>query len=407
MSGATPKVSYDETNPAKKLKSQRYMRERTFAKKLAEIAKRQPFKAKNEENPIISKKKVICIRKNDKEEIVRNSYFNRMIGVKTLDEIREEINKERPLEDNESICIREEIKCFDGQRIIERHINVNDYETIKGPTDTFTDVQSDSPAKWDINFLFVRTMLQYPRKHRRAVYLDWLDMLTTKTLVSSRLFKSKEDLHVPNLYSKFRKNACAAFVDKVTIHHMSLHECIRDVLRGEYQWDIGMDYCCTFNGNDKIKPRDDIRLLFAHRLVPKHHGVLWFTFSTRRTLGGAEEIARQLGDLLRECMRENGYDDIECVETDTYGGMVYFIFVTKGSPETIRAIDEMEADAVDYGSQYSSDDSVGDTSDSESESVCESEKSNKNDDDYIDNGDESETSSESDEPSESEIESKD
>lgn len=137
------------------------------------------------------------------------------------------------------------------------------------------------------NFLFSQLLLTYTRVNRHIVYLDDPVLgLTTTCLQSNGTYQ----LHVPNpqfldsslipFMSQFLKpnNTC----NNIHTYGCTIFEWLRDTpITNDTYYDVGMDYCCTWQGNDSCNPQHDIVLLFQSGLLARHHGVVWITVNTR------------------------------------------------------------------------------------------------------------------------------
>lgn len=417
---------------------------------IAEIAERygsvyyiKSWGERNRKRPILRKRTVLYVHhkdKGNKYRAVTDAKYNQMIGVHPIEKIRELLREEKyyvhdkkddpqPTEkmkllgdeyymdesededDNISIGVTDEVTVYQNERVCTYLTDVGDYQHVDSAVDKFDLASCDIDEKLKVNALFVKILRNHPRPHRRAVYLDAPQLLTTLNLLASNLFEGKDALHIPNLNANFKeaviKGNNGDLLNKITVHHMSMYECIRDVLcDSPLKWDVGFDYCCTLDGNKSIRPRDDIELLFLLRLVPRHNGVLWFTFSHRRAGTSIESTSDDLYKLLLKVASKNGYGNIKRVAEKPYSGVVYFIYVTESTPEIEcceKSIVQPSIQPPNIEEIISIDSSSDEDDDSDSDN---SDDNDNGDDDYDDDeSEESEESEESAKESESEIES--
>jgi hypothetical protein len=212
-----------------------------------------------------------------------------------------------------------------------RTVRDNDYQRVRCSPDAYRNDQSEaSDHKLKRNFTFGSLLLKYFRHGRRVMVLDNPEALTTKFLISTGLFgkDAAKRIHVPNLNANFEKEAGISFARRASFHHCSLFEFIRDTsLSLADGWDVAADLCCGFNGNQWVIPKADIDLLFRRKVLARHHGVLWLTFSCRGSGLSAEQLQLDVPAFVQERAREFGYQ-IKLEEMGSYCAMVYFFFVT-------------------------------------------------------------------------------
>lgn len=270
-------------------------------------------KEQNASRPILCKRRVIQVKKGDgKIWFVPYS--------------------ERALNPNE--VEKYEIMTLENGLPICYYVNPGQYKSKAKILDKFKDKRSID--KMEANFENQTLLSEHSLRDKKIVILDSPSLQTTQYVFNTNLYNKPNAIHVPNLDPDFKNKARskknAHFLDSpcVKIHNgMTMYEWIRDNSDGEYLWDVAFDYCCTFNGNTLVKPESDIELMFIRRLIPKHNGVLWFTFSLRRGGTTFEKLKRHLKAFLKKAARENGYNYIECINSKQYGTMACFFYVTK------------------------------------------------------------------------------
>lgn len=208
-------------------------------------------------------------------------------------------------------------------------VDYDDYKRVLCSTDNFNDqLDTLTTEKWNKNFLFVQYMLNHPRKDRLVVYLDAISALTTKYVHSTGIFQPHQ-LHVPNVDVDFLKKAPGNFQKLATFYLASLYEWMRDLSSDKCKegFDVGGDYCCTFEGNQFIKPKADLTLMFQKGILAKKNGVLWLTFSYRYKGGGIDVTKQNITTWIQQVSSHYNYK-MKCLEMGNYGQMVYCYYVS-------------------------------------------------------------------------------
>jgi len=140
---------------------------------------------------------------------------------------------------------------------------------------------------------------------------------------SNRLRKHFTDITVVNPLLSLAEQA------RVRHYRMHLFEFLRDFEFEETtSAHFALDYCGEYYGSMRVKPRVDLRLLFAKGMLLRENGVLWLTASMRRLT--SEARSTHLDDVAEDVIsmaRESGYD-LKVVRAERYrkGGMAYWFF---------------------------------------------------------------------------------
>jgi len=177
------------------------------------------------------------------------------------------------------------------------------------------------------NALFLNVLRDYPREDRQVVYLDSPMGLTTFGLHAAGL--SQEQLHLVNHDPDFEGKTTARVTDEAQVFTTSLFEWFRDsgFEDGEV-FDVGADYCCTFDGNPCTQPKADFKMMFQRRLLAPHNGVLWGTFSRRSSKAGRVcEYVKYIDHWMQVTAQSYGYK-LKLVKSDSYRTIVYFFWVS-------------------------------------------------------------------------------
>lgn len=218
------------------------------------------------------------------------------------------------------------IHCADGsQQVVEKFVDHDDY---KRPTwqETGFQVSHLDGDKMEPNLMFRQTLKEYPRPNRHIVYLDSPAGLTTAMLAGEKEWQ----LHLPHplLHSKSLQKQWQKpiFQENTRLYESTLYEWLRDEAPAG-PFDVGADYCCTWEGNDRCCPQADFRLLFLRHLFPKKNGVLWCTFSLLRNPKHTFKADRVAAEIV-ELAKSYGYL-LHLVKNKQYRrNMVYFMFVS-------------------------------------------------------------------------------
>ena len=134
---------------------------------------------------------------------------------------------------------------------------------------------------------------------------------------------------MPNVNVNFLKKAPKDFQNFATFHLGSLYEWMRDLSIDKCQngFDVGGDYCCTFEGNQFIKPKADLTLMFQKEILAKKNGVLWLTFSYRCKGGGIQVTKQKITTWIQQISLVCGYK-MKLLDIGNYGQMVYCFYVS-------------------------------------------------------------------------------
>lgn len=237
------------------------------------------------------------------------------------------------------VCHDEDKTPKNMQRILQVHVHTKTQSSILVTEDEYVrpcvpldkyKTSDTSTDKLQRNYEFVNFIKQYhnPASTHEVVVLDSPSIVTTNFLIASQLFKSHQ-IHVPNLHPRFRQLAPKSFDRKATHYHSSLYEWLRDLPDDGIQYHFGGDYCCTFEGNQTVKPKADITLLFARRLFPRRGGVMWLTFSMRRKDCEKSSLVTQVIDFVQQVSSDYGYE-LQWLNPEkySYNTMVYFFLVS-------------------------------------------------------------------------------
>jgi hypothetical protein len=216
--------------------------------------------------------------------------------------------------------------------LIEKESSLEALHIPKVQCDKYDPKLSDRPIKKDINLKYLAYLTQYPRDNRRVVILDSPAALTTQTLCP---LVSADRLLVPNPDAHFLKKAPRNFSRMATYSNDTVYLwCLKN--DAQHQYDFGLDYTCTFLGDEKVKPVADISTILQKKLFPKHNGILWLTVSRRRK--GGQNTSAHVHEFMMKKGASEGYK-FECLEEATYaGGMIYFFFRSvQNVPELLPA----------------------------------------------------------------------
>ena len=212
------------------------------------------------------------------------------------------------------------------------------------------------------NFTFGQLLQNFPRNDRRVVILDVPNIgNTTSTVKTAIPSLQKKDLIIierlcdiepsdmvksnatvllgSTVFSYFRDmwHSVQSLTYKqlrynLTSENLSDKKCsqiVRDICLQTDNidtFDLGLDYCCTFNGNStNCQPKLDIELIFALQRFPKHNGVLWLTCSNDRRRSDTASNARLF---VKNTGLKYGYK-IDLVHYFAYTGMVAMFFLSQ------------------------------------------------------------------------------
>jgi len=172
--------------------------------------------------------------------------------------------------------------------------------------------------KKKINKRFSRLLQACGASTTNIVVLDGQECFT-----SNRLRKHFSDITVVN--------PLLSLVEQARVRHYRMHlfEFLRDFEFEETaSAHFALDYCGEYYGSIRVKPRVDLRLLFAKGMLLRENGVLWLTASMRRLT--SEARSTHLEDVAQDVIsmaRESGYE-LKVVRAERYrkGGMAYWFF---------------------------------------------------------------------------------
>ena len=218
-------------------------------------------------------------------------------------------------------------RCTKQQHQRQEYIvDYDDYKRVTFSPDEYHEDLSKQIEKKRRNMEWIDLLLKYYHKGRQIVYLDSEVALTTSLIHAMKLFKASE-LHVPNPNDKFLQQAPADFASMATHYDASVYEWMRDVEDGgKDEYNFGLDYCCTFDGNNQVKPKADLTMLFRKRLLAKKDGLIWLTVSNRKKGNTIEKTIQQVFDFVYATSAHYGYN-IVCEKHGSYGnGITYFFF---------------------------------------------------------------------------------
>ena len=150
------------------------------------------------------------------------------------------------------------------------------------------------------------------------VVLDGQECLT-----STRLRKHFTDITVVNPLLSL------AATNRVRHFRMYLFEYLRDFeFEPNSSAHFALDYCGEYTGSIRVKPRVDLRLLFAKGMLLRKNGILWLTASLRRlTREARSSHLTDVADDVIAMARASGYT-LSVVRAERYrkGGMAYWFF---------------------------------------------------------------------------------
>ena len=139
---------------------------------------------------------------------------------------------------------------------------------------------------------------------------------------------TQDQLHCPNPNSNFVSKASSLFGQNATHYDGTVYELMRDLPEDDSNtegYHMGLDYCCTFEGNAEfVRPKSDIRLMFAKQILRKRDGVCWMTFSKR---GKKSQYIQSIVTWVKKEGARLGYN-MELLEQGTYGTVAYFFWKT-------------------------------------------------------------------------------
>lgn len=200
-----------------------------------------------------------------------------------------------------------------------------DYQDYRRPrlTDGF-EAHHVSTHKVQVNALFVKHLKQRGSSQIPVVYLDSPLALTTLTLQAAGF--TKEQLYVPNPQEGFLQKTPAFFGQAAQHSDATLYEWMRDQPLSASGYHVGMDYCCTFQGNDtSVRPQVDIQVMLSRKVLALQGGICWMTFSTM--FQKKKESIEHIITWCKSQGRRLGYR-LSLLESGTYGNMLYFFWIT-------------------------------------------------------------------------------
>ena len=157
-----------------------------------------------------------------------------------------------------------------------------------------------------------------------ALILDGETLQTTKNLV--KIGYKKSDIYIPNPFS-FEKIKTKR---SINVYNMLLGDFINKANEENLKFTTTFfDYCCNINGNDEIKPFEDIGKYFENELA-KDNSIFALTFSYRKNKKSEylHEDLLTTQAYIEEIANENGY--IAKFSTGrVYKGMVFLLYKIK------------------------------------------------------------------------------
>ena len=178
----------------------------------------------------------------------------------------------------------------------------------------------NAEIRTDINKLNVNKVLQsLVINTNKAVILDAENLNTTKHLIKAGFKKS--NIHIPNPF---------VYDDIIKIHKNTYNLLLNDYLSRvqEKEFDVAFfDFCSTLEGNNEIKPKQDIIKYFKYK-CPAHNSVFGATISVRESRSiykGDCEVITILHSLIETEALKNGYVAHLTPNGYVYHG-IYFCF---------------------------------------------------------------------------------
>ena len=190
-----------------------------------------------------------------------------------------------------------------------------------------------SPDKQLVNNHVLCALQDNPRQDRKIIYLEGPHGFTTKVLYDSGF--SCDDLLAVNANPIFSKPNHPIF-KKASVFQCLMYEMIRDIdvfipSRHDktpvlFQYDLLLDYCCSFYGNDVCNPCNDIKLALFRKLLPFKNGILWLTFCLRNSNKKFNEVIDDIYSFINEQGVIYGYK-FSVIKTGQYGraNQIFFI----------------------------------------------------------------------------------
>ncbi len=185
-------------------------------------------------------------------------------------------------------------------------------------------------AKERVNNLVLNALMTSSREDRKIMYLDGPQGYTTSVL--AKHFKP-DQLHAVNANPLFKNHPV---LKKTLTFQCLVYEMIRDAApysKGRkmitLSYDLLLDYCCTFEGNDVCRPKKDLELAFHKQLLAKKNGILWLTFCLRSPSG--RKFPNTIGNIKEFLITEGsnyGYN-FKILNEGQYGvgNSMYFIIL--------------------------------------------------------------------------------
>lgn len=175
------------------------------------------------------------------------------------------------------------------------------------------------------NFEFVQFLKIYdPKQEDLVLYLDSPTAHTTVMLISAGYKKSNLFVPNPGIVADLDGNWMR---DITQVFDSAVLEFLRDMdPEDEDEFHFGLDYCCTFEGNENMcKPKQDLILIFGQKRLKVKNGVLWLTVCFRGQ--SQKQCKSSLQSHVRKLSKQYGYS-IALLQCRSYKQMMYFIFVT-------------------------------------------------------------------------------
>jgi hypothetical protein len=159
-----------------------------------------------------------------------------------------------------------------------------------------------------------------PNCVHHVTYLDSEAGLTTFGLSSAGW--AKHQLHCPNINENFLAQTPRFFRNSATSYESTIYEWMRDLDREDEEekkinYHVLMDLCCSFDGNKTyVRPKSDITVMLAKKLLPLVGGICWMTFSMR---GVPKKETKEFIQWVKDQASLFGYN-FKLAEKGTYAG---------------------------------------------------------------------------------------
>lgn len=200
---------------------------------------------------------------------------------------------------------------------------------------------SDKHAKqWcNIDFAISSTTIlantQQKQHDSKIILLDnenlesckWIHSLSTAPI-------NPENIIVPNYgYAEFKRmKMINKKMNLATLHYQYLNDVLENISTSTVSA-IWMDYCCTFEGNKYVNPKEDLTLLFEKNLM-QDCSVLAITVCTR-SIGS--KVVNYICDFITGLATKHGFI-LANATPKLYKSMVYFRWNLIKAPTLLRSL---------------------------------------------------------------------